>query len=42
MVKLPKRFWSKVEIVVGAPVPAAEATSARLLADVKALRGDRR
>ncbi|MFO0713844.1 MAG: MFS transporter [Sandaracinus sp.] len=42
MVKLPKRFWSKVDIAVGAPVPATEATSERLHADVKALRGDRR
>jgi 1-acyl-sn-glycerol-3-phosphate acyltransferase len=42
MVKLPKRFWSKVEIAVGAPVPATEATSERLFADVKALRGDQR
>jgi 1-acyl-sn-glycerol-3-phosphate acyltransferase len=42
MVKLPKRFWSKVEIAVGTPVPATDATSERLFADVKALRGDRR
>jgi 1-acyl-sn-glycerol-3-phosphate acyltransferase len=42
MVKLPKRFWSKVEIAVGTPVPAVEATSERLFDDVKTLRGDRR
>lgn len=42
MVKLPKRFWSKVEVVVGHPLPASEATSDRLFAEVKALRGDMR
>lgn len=42
MVKLPKRFWSKVELAVGAPVPAADASSERLFDDVKALRGDSR
>lgn len=40
MVKLPRRFWSRVELIVDAPVPAAEATAASLEATVRTLRGD--
>jgi len=42
MVKRPRRFWSKVEIAVGEPVPADAASSERLFEDVKTLRGDAR
>jgi 1-acyl-sn-glycerol-3-phosphate acyltransferase len=42
MAKLPKRFWSKVTLAVGEPVPAAHATSDRLQAEVAALRGEHR
>ena len=37
-----RRVWSRVKIVVGAPVPAAEATAAHLEALVRELRGDAR
>ena len=37
----PSRFWSRVEIVAGEPVPAAAATVERLFEEVAALRGDR-
>jgi 1-acyl-sn-glycerol-3-phosphate acyltransferase len=40
MQKVPRRFWSKVELEVGAPIPASEATAARLEQEVRALRGD--
>jgi 1-acyl-sn-glycerol-3-phosphate acyltransferase len=36
----PRRFWSKVALAVGDVVPADDASSARLEADVRALRGD--
>jgi 1-acyl-sn-glycerol-3-phosphate acyltransferase len=39
MLKLPRRFWSRIELVCGAPVPAAEVSAARLQACVLALRG---
>jgi len=42
MVKLPRRFWSKVELAVGEPVPADAASSERLFDQVKALRGEAR
>ncbi len=42
MVKLPRRFWSKVELAVGEPVPADVASSERLFDAVKTLRGDAR
>ncbi len=41
MVKWPKRFWSKIEIAIGAPIPAREASSAALEAEVARLRGER-
>ncbi|NII55371.1 MFS transporter [Luteibacter sp. SG786] len=38
--RLPRRFWSKIELVGGAPVPANEANAAVLQARVSELRGD--
>ena len=38
--RLPRRFWSKIELVAGAAVPGAEATAALLEEKVRALRGD--
>lgn len=38
--RLPRRFWSKIELVGGAPVPANEANAALLQARVTELRGD--
>jgi 1-acyl-sn-glycerol-3-phosphate acyltransferase len=38
--RLPRRFWSKIELVAGATVPAEEATAAMLEAKVRELRGD--
>ena len=38
--RLPRRFWSKIELVAGAAVPAAEVTAAMLEAKVRELRGD--
>ncbi len=35
-----RRFWSKIELEVGAPIPAAEASSERLEAEVRRLRGE--
>jgi 1-acyl-sn-glycerol-3-phosphate acyltransferase len=35
MTRLPRRFWLPVELVIGAPVPAAEATAAVLEAEVR-------
>lgn len=37
--KWPKRFWSRVELVMGEPVLAADATAARLQQKVAELRG---
>lgn len=42
MVKLPRRFWSKVELAIGEPVPAAEASRERLFEEVSRLRGEQR
>ncbi len=36
----PRRFWSRIELVVGEPVPPEQATSARLREQVMELRGD--
>lgn len=38
--RLPRRFWSKIELVGGAPVPAVEASAAAMQARVSELRGD--
>jgi 1-acyl-sn-glycerol-3-phosphate acyltransferase len=40
MTRPPRRFWSKIELEIGDVVPAADATAARLEADVRAMRGD--
>ena len=41
MAAVPRRFWSRIELVVGEPVPAEQATSTLLREQVVALRGDR-
>lgn len=38
--RLPRRFWSKIELVAGPAVPASEVTAALLEEKVRALRGD--
>jgi hypothetical protein len=40
MSHFPRRFWSRIELVVGEPVPPEQATSALLREQVVALRGD--
>ncbi|GLS03348.1 MFS transporter [Chitiniphilus shinanonensis] len=40
MMKLPRRIWSKIGLVAGAPVPAAQADRDLLEQQVRALRGD--
>ncbi|GAB3265283.1 acyl-[ACP]--phospholipid O-acyltransferase [Chitinimonas naiadis] len=40
MVKVPRRFWSKIELAAGTPVPAQEVDLAVLQAQVSQLRGD--
>ncbi len=40
MTRLPRRFWSKVELVASDPVPAAQANATLLRDKVLALRGD--
>jgi 1-acyl-sn-glycerol-3-phosphate acyltransferase len=39
MKKLPRRFWSRIALVAGEPVPASEASAERLQARVAELRG---
>lgn len=39
--RLPRRFWSRIELVGGAPLPAAVANAAVLEARVGELRGDK-
>jgi 1-acyl-sn-glycerol-3-phosphate acyltransferase len=36
----PRRFWSRIELIVGEPTPPEQATSARLRERVVELRGD--
>jgi 1-acyl-sn-glycerol-3-phosphate acyltransferase len=38
--RVPRRFWSKIELVAGPAVPAAEATATVLEAKVREMRGD--
>ncbi|SEW27682.1 MFS transporter [Luteibacter sp. 329MFSha] len=38
--RLPRRFWSRIELVGGTPVPAGEASAASLEARVSQLRGE--
>ena len=40
MSHFPRRFWSRIELTVGEPIPAQRATSALLRERVAALRGD--
>ncbi len=40
MSHFPRRFWSRIELVVGEPVPSEQANSALLRERVAALRGD--
>ena len=40
MSQFPRRFWSRIELAVGEPVPPEQATSALLREQVVALRGD--
>ncbi|WP_158174586.1 MFS transporter [Grimontia hollisae] len=40
LLKFPRRFWSKVEVVAGTPVAPEDARCERLFNDVKTLRGD--
>lgn len=42
MSRRPRRFWSAVEIVAGAPVPPSEVSAEGLWRRVRELRGDRR
>ena len=39
--QMPKRFWSKIELVVGEPIPAEQATPEYLKEKVAELRGER-
>jgi hypothetical protein len=41
MHRLPRRFWSRIEVVAGRPVPAQLATAELLQQKVAALRGER-
>ena len=38
--KRPRRFWSRIELVIGEPMPAAVATADHLESVVRGLRGD--
>jgi 1-acyl-sn-glycerol-3-phosphate acyltransferase len=38
--RLPRRFWSRIAMVVGDPVPPEQASAAVLEAKVRELRGD--
>jgi hypothetical protein len=40
MAHFPRRFWSRIELAVGEPVPPEQATSTLLRERVMALRGD--
>ncbi len=42
LLKVPKRFWSRVCIVAGSPIHAEQASSTILREQVLALRGDNR
>ncbi len=36
----PRKFWQKIEVIIGTPIPADEVTSERIEAEVRKLRGD--
>ena len=40
MTKLPQRFWSRIEVVVTAPVPGDDASATGLQKIVAGLRGE--
>ncbi|HEY9102623.1 MFS transporter [Chitinimonas sp.] len=40
MLKMPRRVWSRIELVAGKPVPAGEVDLSSLQTQVQALRGD--
>jgi 1-acyl-sn-glycerol-3-phosphate acyltransferase len=40
MAKVPRRFWSRIELAIGDAVPASQVTAALLQERVQALRGD--
>ncbi|WP_232313252.1 MFS transporter [Enterovibrio coralii] len=40
LLKLPRRFWSKIVVSAGTQIPPGEATSERLFNEVKQLRGE--
>jgi hypothetical protein len=40
MHRLPRRFWSRIEVVAGSPLPSQAATAELLQQQVAALRGD--
>ncbi|PSW21010.1 MFS transporter [Photobacterium sanctipauli] len=42
LLKIPKRFWSKVNIIVGSPIDSKQANSEILREEVLTLRGDNR
>ena len=42
LAKLPKRFWSRVELVAAAPVTPEAVSAPSLQSTVQALRGDKR
>ncbi len=37
---LPSRFWSRIEIIAGSPVPADQATAEVMFEQVSVLRGN--
>ncbi|PIE82876.1 MAG: glycerol acyltransferase [Candidatus Contendobacter odensis] len=40
MARFPQRFWSRIELVIGEPVPPGQVTATLLREQVNALRGD--
>ncbi len=40
LLKFPRRFWSKVEVVAGRPIEPKDANAQKLFDEVKALRGE--
>jgi hypothetical protein len=39
--RLPRRLWARIELVIGDPIPPEQATAEYLEAKVRELRGDR-
>lgn len=40
MMKWPRRFWSRLELRIGEPIPASQVTAARVEAEVRKLMGE--